>query len=328
MAKQKLSELPVVTTINQTDLMYVVQSSTSKATNVGTVFASVTTANIRESSSNLYFTNARARNALTVTGGATYDKNTGLLIVTGLGVEYVANINGANGQVILTTANIAEEGNLYFTNTRVVSALIAGDYITIEANGRISSLSPGTITANDLTTANVVELNNLYYSNSRVHSNIYPLLTTANIVEVGNLYYSDERVYANIHPLLTTANIAEIDNLYYTNARVYSNIFPLLNQKANVSDLANLNITNLGVANSISANSFISTGTGVPTLSSSTNINLDANAAVVVTRSVFRLANFTDGQVANLIGVAGDIVFNSTNNKFQGYTTSGWVDLH
>jgi hypothetical protein len=302
MAKQKLSELPVVTTINQTDLMYVVQSSTSKATNVGTVFASVTTANIRESSSNLYFTNARARNALTVTGGATYDRNTGLLIVTGLGVEYVANVNGANGQVILTTANIAEQGNLYFTNTRVVSALIAGDYITIEANGRISSLSPGTITANDLTTSNVVELNNLYYSNSRVHSNIYPLLTTANIVE--------------------------INNLYYTNARVYSNIFPLLNQKANVSDLANLNITNLGVANSISANSFISTGTGVPTLSSSTNINLDANAAVVVTRSVFRLANFTNGQIANLAAVAGDVVFNSTNNKFQGYTTSGWVDLH
>lgn len=302
MAKQKLSELPVATSVFQSDLLYIVNSNTSKATNIATVIASVSTANVKEFASNLYFTNARARQAITVTGGASYDPSTGLLNVNSLGVEYVANVNGANGQVILTTANIAEEGNLYFTNTRVISALLAGDYITIEANGRISSLSPGTITANDLTTANIVELNNLYYSN--------------------------DRVYANIFPLLTTSNIVEIDNLYYSNDRVYANIFPLLELKANVSDLSNLNVTNFNVSNTISANSFVSTGTGTPTLSSSTNINLEANAAVVVTRSVFRLANFTDGEVANIVGVAGDILFNSTNNKFQGYTTSGWVDLH
>lgn len=324
MAKQKLTELPVATNIFQTDLMYVVQSSTSKATNVGTVFASVSTANIRESSSNLYFTNARARQAISVIGGGSYNSSTGLITISGLGIEYVSNVNGANGQVILTTANVAEEGNLYFTNSRVVSALIQGNYIVIEANGRISSTSPGTVTANDLTTANVVEVNNLYFTNARVYSNVIHLLDLkANVSDLANLNQANVDL-SN----LTTANIAEVNNLYYTNARVYSNVIPLLNLKANVSDLANISLSTAITANTVTANSFISSGTGVPTLSSSTNINLEANAAVVVTRSVFRLANFTNGEVANLIGVTGDIVFNSTNNKFQGYTTAGWVDLH
>lgn len=270
MAKQRLTELPLASSISQNDLVYVVQSTTSRASNIATVFASATTGNIREHGSNLYFTNARARQAITVTGGASYDAGSGVINVNNLGVEYVANINGANGQVILTTANIAEKGNLYFTNSRVVSALIQGDYIIIEANGRISSTSPGTITANDLTTSNVVELN----------------------------------------------------NLYYTNTRVFSNVQPILQLKANIADLQNI------TSNVITANSFISAGSGVPTIQSGTNINLAANAAVVITQSVLRLASFTDGQVANLTAMAGDIVYNSTNNKFQGYTTSGWKDLH
>ena len=93
MAKQKLTELPVATSIFQTDLMYVVQSNTSKATNVGTVFASITSANIKESSSNLYFTNARARQSITVTGGGSYNSSTGLITISGLGIEFVSNIN-------------------------------------------------------------------------------------------------------------------------------------------------------------------------------------------------------------------------------------------
>jgi len=411
MAKQKLTELPVATTINHFDLLYVVQSSTSKSTNIATVFSSVSTANVKENSSNLYFTNARARQSITVLGSATYDSNTGIITVNNVATEYVSNINGANGQVILTTANIAEQGNLYFTNSRVVSALIQGNYITIEANGRISSTSPGTITANDLTTANIVELNNLFYTNTRVYSNISPLLTTANVLEVSNQYFTNARAILSAIPAVTqlvvttpvfnynidqysgdnptiyvtagqticfnlnqgsshpfairvsnggsnyNTGLTHVDtdgtvstgasaqgkisgklfwkipfeltgNTYVYQCTVHSSmvgsiiINPLLSSKANVSDLINI------TANSVTANSFISSGSGVPTLESSTNINLSANAAVVITQSVLRLANFTDGQVANLAAVAGDIVYNSTNNKFQGYTTSGWKDLH
>ena len=40
---------------------------------------------------------------------------------------------------ILTTANVIETSNLYFSNDRVVSALTAGQNITIDANGRINA---------------------------------------------------------------------------------------------------------------------------------------------------------------------------------------------
>jgi hypothetical protein len=122
-------------------------------------------------------------------------------------------------QVISTADVIESSSNLYFTNARVVSALIAGQNITIEANGRISSTSG----AGDLTTADVRETSNLYYTNTRVVTAVTPLLTTANVIETsGNLYFTDARAVAAVTPLLTTANVIETSaNLYFTNTRVF-----------------------------------------------------------------------------------------------------------
>ena len=104
---------------------------------------------------------------------------------------YAANVIG------LTTANVAELTNLYYTNARVYSNVIG--LINVKAN------------VSDLTTANVIELTNLYYTNARVYSNVIGLLNTkANVVD------------------LTTANVVELTNLYYTNARVSSNVIELL----------------------------------------------------------------------------------------------------
>lgn len=55
----------------------------------------------------------------------------------------VDSVNGQTGTVVLTTANIAESGNLYFTNTRAVSALTAGSGISIASNGRVTSTVTG-----------------------------------------------------------------------------------------------------------------------------------------------------------------------------------------
>lgn len=153
MAKQKLSELEVTKTIGQDDLLYVVQSNTSKAVNVKVIASSLVTANIREHSSNLYFTNTRARSAITVTGSATYDTANGIIFVTGVAQTYVANVNGQNGEVTLTTANVNESDNLYYTNARVFA--------------NVSSLLNLKANVSDLTTANVIENNNLYFNNAR-----------------------------------------------------------------------------------------------------------------------------------------------------------------
>lgn len=125
--------------------------------------ADLTTSNVSEGS-NLYFSNARAREAISVTGAASYDNTTGVINVTG-GVTSVGGATGAvsNAQLassitssgLLTTANVSEVTNLYFTNTRAISALTEGSGINIDANGLITAtVSAGVV--NSFNTISVV----------------------------------------------------------------------------------------------------------------------------------------------------------------------------
>ena len=98
--------------------------------------ADLTTANVIEVGSNVYFTNARTVAALTPGQGIAIAAN-GMISSTGGGGD-VTTVNGANGNVILTTANIAESGNLYFTNVRSRQAFTAGSGIVIGANGLLT----------------------------------------------------------------------------------------------------------------------------------------------------------------------------------------------
>lgn len=98
-------------------------------TNEVVVVASVTTSNIFEGT-NLFFTNARAIGAFTAGDGIQIDAN-GLLTVTVSGAGgTVDSVNGLTGTVVLTTANIAEESNLYYTDARVYSNVVAGGFAT------------------------------------------------------------------------------------------------------------------------------------------------------------------------------------------------------
>jgi CheY-specific phosphatase CheX len=114
----------------------------------------------------------------------------GTISANGWAGIYASNIIG------LTTANVAEVTNLYYTNARVYSNVIG----LLDAKSNVA----------DLTTANVTEVgNNIFYSNARVFANVSPLLTAkANVTD------------------LTTANVAEVNNLYYTNARVNAIVQP------------------------------------------------------------------------------------------------------
>lgn len=78
---------------------------------------------------------------------------------------------------------------------------------------------------------------------------------------------------------------------------------------------------------SVTSDSFISTSAGIPTLTSATNINLTAANAVVVTASPFRLASLTTAQRDALTAVNGDMIYNSTTNKIQGYQNGLWINI-
>lgn len=102
---------------------------------------------------NLYFTNTRAISAFTAGSGVSIAANGRITSTVSGSVTEVAGATGAvsNAQLasgistsgILTTANVSELTNLYFTNTRSISALTAGSGISIASNGRITSTVTG-----------------------------------------------------------------------------------------------------------------------------------------------------------------------------------------
>jgi hypothetical protein len=96
------------------------------------------TSNIAEDTS-LYFTPARARSSITVTGPATYNTATGVITVQG-------NINSVNGQanaVTLTTTDIPEGTNQYFTTARARAAISATGIVSYDSATGVISLTTG-----------------------------------------------------------------------------------------------------------------------------------------------------------------------------------------
>lgn len=88
---------------------------------------------------------------------------TNLISAGGGGGGAVNSVNGQTGTVVLSTANIAENGNLYYTDARVYSNVRNVGYAT-NANVVLKA------NITDLTTSNVSEGSNLYFTNSRVVS--------------------------------------------------------------------------------------------------------------------------------------------------------------
>jgi len=83
----------------------------------------------------------------------------------------------------------------------------------------------------------------------------------------------------------------------------------------------------LVVSNTVTAGKFVSTGTETPEISASANLNLTAGNAVVITSSPLRMASFTTTERNALAAQNGDIIYNTTDNKFQGYENGAWANL-
>jgi hypothetical protein len=69
-------------------------------------------------------------------------------------------------------------------------------------------------------------------------------------------------------------------------------------------------------------------GAGTPVLESSSDLELDAGTRVIISNSPLKLNSYTTTQRNALSAQNGDMIYNSTDNKFQGYANGSWVDLH
>jgi hypothetical protein len=237
----------------------------------------LTTANISELT-NLYFSNARARESISIASGnvngkGSYDSATGVISINAANVTVSSNaptnpyvgdlwihadtaveylffgdgdtfqwvelgepstgssgstVAGVTGNVsnvqiasgisqtgILTTANVTEVNNLYFTNARAVASLTAGQSITIDANGRINSTATGGSST---------------YGDS-------------NVLLLGYATNANVALKANVADL-KTANVAELTNLYFTNARA-------------IAAITNTSLSNLAVSGNVIASNFV-----------------------------------------------------------------------
>lgn len=133
---------------------------------------------------------------------------------------------------------------------------------------------------------------------------------------------------SNIIP--STNNLLSLGNANLKFRAVYTSSQGLFLGNASISADANGHVN---FAGNLIADSFSSSGSGVPTLRSNTNLNLTANAngsggAVVVTNSPLRFTNFTTTQRNSLAAQSGDVIYNITTNKLQAYVSGSWVDLH
>lgn len=136
----------------------------------------ITTSDVSEGS-NLYFSNARVRSAISAGDGTIiYDVSTGT-------IKANANVTATIENTVnnLTTANVTEAvSNLYFTNNRVVAALTGGENISIAANGRITAEISDTVTTipftntnlNFYTTRNILSLSKNTFRSGEYNFNI------------------------------------------------------------------------------------------------------------------------------------------------------------
>jgi len=79
--------------------------------------------------------------------------------------------------------------------------------------------------------------------------------------------------------------------------------------------------------NLIITGDFTSQGSGTPEIFSDNEIQLTAGTRVILTQSPIKMASFTTAERANITAQNGDIIYNTTDNKFQGYENGSWVNL-
>jgi len=265
-------------------------------------YSGIFTANVTESASNLYFTNARVVSALSAGSGIAIAANGQISSTATLTATSISGLN---------TANVSESAsNLYYTNARVLSnvtAYLAANPVTASyGNANVGAylttytgnISAGNVIANaiisgtglggSITGANLISANNISASvitaNTIIGGGSGGSITGANLISTNN-------ISAVNWTGLYTSNVLETSgNLYFTNARVQSNVIGLL------PSLAGDNITiaaNGRISATVSATVNVSSIVGLTTanVTESNNNLYYTNARVLSNVTAYLAAN-------------------------------------
>jgi hypothetical protein len=115
---------------------------TGGVTSVNSLTGAVTidTDDVAEGSTNQYYTDARSRSAISVTGSGSYNSATGVITVTG----GVTSVNSLTGAVTIDTDDLAEGTNQYYTDARARGAVSAGGDLSYNSGTGVFSFTERT----------------------------------------------------------------------------------------------------------------------------------------------------------------------------------------
>jgi hypothetical protein len=146
-----------------------------------TRLATKDTDDVSEGTTNLYYTDARSRSAISATGDISYNSSTGVISFT-QSTAPVTSVNTQTGAVVLDTDDIGEGStNLYYTNAR--------------ADARVNLQTGANLDLSSKSTSDLSEGSNLYYTDARFDTRL-ATKDTGDLAEGSNLYYTDARVQA------------------------------------------------------------------------------------------------------------------------------------
>ena len=198
--------------------------------------------------------------------------------------DAVVSVNGFTGAVSLTTTNIAEGTNLYFTNVRAISAILTG-YVS----------GAGTISATDTILSAIQKLNGNIGSIVSGVSSVFG--RTGAVVSVNGDY--------------TTSQVTEGTNLYYTDSRArLSNSF--------VAGSGAYNSTT-GVITIPTNNNQITNGSNfiiLTSLSGGTGINYNNTTGVITNSAPDQTVSLSNGAGISVTGTYPSFTIASTITQY------------
>jgi hypothetical protein len=201
------------------------------------------------------------------------------------------NITGGNlntGGLVTATGNVnTASGVLATGNVR------GGNVTSVDLVQGVTVSATGNITGGNIITSGAISASGLISATGTITSG-------ANII--GSFFVGNGSALTGIATSYGNANVA--------------------------ANLAAFGSNPISTTGNVTAGNFIGGGAGTPTLSSATNLDLSAVSAVrVIGGGTFRLPSLTTAQIANTIAANGDMIYNSSVNKFQGYENGAWANI-
>jgi len=254
---------------------------------------------------NLYYTDARSRAAISASGDIAYNSSTGVISFTASAAP-VTSVNSQTGAVVLTSASISENLNLYFTNARARAAISEGStQLSYDS-------STGVLTYTQGNSDTVSEgSSNLFYTDARVATKIDSYVDKSFVDSLSVVAASATGNSGSSTALATARTIGMTGDVVWTSAS--------FDGSGNVTGTSEIQ------ANAVGANEISTNAVGIPEL----NVSDGSNGQALTTdgSGTLAFANVAVSQTLNVVGRAASIAITITSGVLAVIGRSGTINV-